>query len=89
MKAPQDPVAENVIPSSFFSPSNINNHIDFRCAFFNCLFCFCPLYRLGERCGGNPTFIEGADGARVKDCSACTLPHRRENYGYIMERLSS
>lgn len=19
---------------------------------FNCLFCFCPLYALGERCGG-------------------------------------
>ena len=53
----------------------------------NCLFCFCPLYALGERCGGSFTMIEGRDGAPVKDCSACTLPHRRDNYDYIMRRL--
>lgn len=29
----------------------------------NCLFCFCPLYRLGEDCGGNFTYVNGADGA--------------------------
>ena len=55
----------------------------------NCLFCFCPLYRLGEDCGGNFTYIDGADGARIKDCSACTVPHRRENYDYILGRLAS
>ena len=55
----------------------------------NCLFCFCPLYRLGEDCGGNYTYIDGADGARIKDCSACTVPHRRENYDYILNRLTS
>lgn len=54
----------------------------------NCLFCFCPLYRLGEDCGGNFTYIDGADGARIKDCSACTVPHRRENYDYILNRLT-
>lgn len=53
----------------------------------NCLFCYCPLYALGEECGGNFTYILGADGARIKDCSACTLPHRVENYGYIVKRL--
>lgn len=53
----------------------------------NCLFCFCPLYSLGEECGGDFTYIEGADGVPVKDCSACILPHRRENYDYIVGRL--
>lgn len=54
----------------------------------NCLFCFCPLYRLGEACGGNFSYIESVNGARIKDCSACTLPHRRENYDYIMRRVA-
>lgn len=38
---------------------------------FNCLFCYCPLYALGPRCGGN--FIYAENG--VKDCSRCTLLH--------------
>lgn len=47
---------------------------------FNCLFCFCPLYALGERCGGDYTFTpEG-----VKDCTACLFPHRRENYDAVI-----
>ena len=25
---------------------------------FNCLFCFCPLYALGERCGGGLQYTE-------------------------------
>ena len=49
---------------------------------FNCLFCYCPLYGR-EDCGGCYTFT--ADG--VKDCSACTLPHRGENYHRIVEML--
>lgn len=50
---------------------------------FNCLFCYCPLYLMGETCGGNFTYTpEG-----VKDCSACLLPHRRENYSYIVGKL--
>lgn len=53
----------------------------------NCLFCFCPLYSLGETCGGAFSYIEGADGHRVKDCSACTVPHRRGNYDLIMLKL--
>lgn len=39
---------------------------------FNCLFCYCPLYALGEECGGNFTY--NAKG--VKDCTHCSLPHR-------------
>ncbi|MGI6070531.1 MAG: cysteine-rich small domain-containing protein [Blautia sp.] len=47
---------------------------------FNCLFCYCPLYALGEKCGGNFKYTEKG----IKDCSQCPLPHKRENYGYII-----
>lgn len=50
---------------------------------FNCLFCYCPLYALGRRCGGNCKFT--AEG--VKDCSDCILPHKRNSYGYINHRF--
>lgn len=50
---------------------------------FNCLFCYCPLYALGDRCGGNFRYLE--DG--IKDCSGCLIPHRRENFDRIMERM--
>ena len=49
---------------------------------FNCLFCFCPLYALGENCGGSFTFTPQG----VKDCSRCLFPHRRENYGAVIAR---
>ena len=50
---------------------------------FSCLFCYCPLYALGDKCGGNFTYTDGG----IKDCSACLLPHRRENYLKVMEKL--
>lgn len=50
---------------------------------FNCLFCYCPLYALGEECGGNTTYLENG----IKDCSNCTFPHNKDNYNKIMERL--
>ena len=50
---------------------------------FNCLFCYCPLYALGRRCGGAFRYDERG----VKDCSACLLPHRRENYEKILARF--
>ncbi len=46
---------------------------------FNCLFCYCPLYALGDACGGNFLYTESG----VKDCSGCGIPHERKNYGYI------
>lgn len=46
---------------------------------FNCLFCYCPLYALKDTCGGN--FVYDANG--IKDCSHCSVPHKKENYGYI------
>ncbi|MGN0342431.1 MAG: cysteine-rich small domain-containing protein [Roseburia sp.] len=49
---------------------------------FNCLFCYCPLYALGERCGGNYVYRENG----VKDCTHCLYPHRRENYEAINAR---
>ena len=50
---------------------------------FSCLFCFCPLYALGDKCGGNYAYTK--DG--IKDCSGCMIPHRRENYGRVCEKL--
>lgn len=49
---------------------------------FNCLFCFCPLYHL-KNCGGNYTFTESG----IKNCENCTLPHKKENYDYVINTL--
>ena len=49
---------------------------------FNCLFCYCPLYALCRRCGGQ--FVYRSNGC--KDCSNCTYPHLRQNYDAIIER---
>ena len=50
---------------------------------FNCLFCYCPLYALGEKCGGGFQYSESG----IKDCSGCLFPHRRLSYGAIMDRF--
>jgi Zn-finger protein len=47
----------------------------------NCKFCFCPIYQY-ENCGGD-YFIDGG----VKNCSRCNLPHKAENYDYIVDFL--
>lgn len=49
---------------------------------FNCLFCYCPLYALGKKCGGNFKYTE--DG--FKDCSKCAFPHNRNNYEKVVAR---
>lgn len=49
---------------------------------FNCLFCFCPLYALGDQCGGNFTYTEKG----IKSCEKCMYPHLRENYDKIMQK---
>ena len=51
---------------------------------FNCLFCYCPLYALGDACGGNFRFTEKG----IKDCTNCLLPHVRKNYGYVTGKYS-
>lgn len=50
---------------------------------FNCLFCYCPLYVLGDRCGGEFTYLDNG----YKDCSRCLFPHEKENYGQIIDRF--
>ncbi len=51
---------------------------------FNCLFCYCPLYALGENCGGSYSYTK--DG--IKDCSGCMKPHIRDNYDAIMQAMA-
>ena len=50
---------------------------------FNCLFCYCPLYPLGEACKGNFTYTETG----IKGCSSCSFPHRRESYDAVLRRF--
>lgn len=50
--------------------------------FFNCLFCYCPLYTFGD-CGGNFTILQNG----TKDCSGCLIPHKEGGYEYILEKL--
>ena len=50
---------------------------------FNCLFCYCPLYTLGKRCGGDYIYTEKG----TKSCRNCTFPHKRENYEKVTARF--
>ena len=50
---------------------------------FSCMFCYCPLYALGDQCGGKFTYTEQG----IKDCSRCLRPHQREYYTLICEKL--
>lgn len=49
---------------------------------FNCLFCYCPFYLLGDQCGGNFRYLSTG----TKDCTNCLYPHLRENYDKITAR---
>jgi len=51
---------------------------------FNCLFCYCPLFMLGDKCGGNFKMSYG-----VKDCTDCHLPHLPNYYDNIIEKLNN
>ena len=51
---------------------------------FNCLFCYCPLYALGDKCGGHFTYLENG----IKDCSGCQFPHKAENYDQVNARFA-
>ena len=48
---------------------------------FNCLFCYCPMYR-DDDCPGDPEYSEG-----IKDCSHCDYPHKAKNYYNIVDFL--
>lgn len=58
-------------------------HKNVKISEFNCLFCFCPLYALGDKCGGNVQYT--ADGK--KDCSQCSFPHHKAAYDTVVKRL--
>lgn len=49
---------------------------------FNCMFCYCPLYPLGSKCGGDFRYLDNG----TKDCSNCLVPHRPEGFDYIMSK---
>ncbi len=51
---------------------------------FSCLFCYCPLYALGDKCGGRFTYT--AQG--IKDCTDCLRPHCRDNYDAITKQMA-
>ncbi|MDO4793355.1 MAG: cysteine-rich small domain-containing protein [Filifactor alocis] len=51
--------------------------------YFNCLFCYCPLYMLGSECGGNVHYMDNG----IKDCSKCMLPHSKGGYEYINKKF--
>ena len=53
----------------------------------NCLFCYCPMYRL-DNCPGNPEYKE-KDGKTIKICTNCSFPHRVENYETIIGILKN
>lgn len=53
---------------------------------FNCLFCYCPLYN-DKNCGGNFTMVQLDNGNWIKDCTECILPHKPENYDYVIKKL--
>ena len=61
----------------FFPCHKIKNEAD-----FNCLFCFCPLYMLKNKCGGNFKYTNG-----VKDCSDCMIPHSKGAYEHVMSKM--
>jgi Zn-finger protein len=50
---------------------------------FNCLFCYCPLYMLGDGCGGNPSYT----GKGIKDCSKCAYPHVGKSFDFVMSKM--
>jgi len=50
---------------------------------FSCIFCYCPLYCLGENCGGSFRYTENG----IKDCSNCLKPHLRKNYADICGKI--
>lgn len=50
---------------------------------FNCLFCYCPLYALGDKCGGNFQYTDNG----IKDCTNCMVPHGKNGYDYIMGKF--
>ena len=47
------------------------------------MFCYCPLYLLGDKCGGD--FVYSAKG--VKLCHECHLAHEPDYYDVIVAKI--
>jgi Zn-finger protein len=47
------------------------------------MFCCCPLYALGDKCGGNFVYLEQG----IKDCSKCNIPHTEAGYQHVFSKL--
>ncbi|MDR1963804.1 MAG: cysteine-rich small domain-containing protein [Planctomycetaceae bacterium] len=60
-------------------------HQDIDVETFNCLFCYCPLYFLGDQCGGH--FECTGKTKKTKCCTKCSIPHELKNYDTIIDRL--
>lgn len=60
----------------YFPCHNVDDPVN-----FNCLFCYCPMYR-DDDCLGDPEYVEG-----IKDCSHCDYPHKPKNYYNIVDFL--
>ena len=50
---------------------------------FNCMFCYCPLYMLGDKCGGDYKILENG----IKDCSYCLVHHNVNAHEYIESKF--
>ena len=55
-----------------------------KCENFNCLFCYCPLFALGDKCGGNFVYTDNG----IKDCSKRLIPHSKGGYDYVLSKFS-
>ena len=54
---------------------------------FNCLFCYCPLYFLGDQCGGDFEYV--GELKTTKSCAHCSFPHHPDNYEVINNKLKA
>ncbi len=85
VKTPVSEVTEYESDFSYFENRACKYYPCHKTEHLNCLFCYCPMYRL-ENCLGNPAYKE-KDGRVIKVCTNCTFPHQRENYKKIVEKL--
>jgi Zn-finger protein len=60
-------------------------HQDVDTETFNCLFCYCPLYFLGDQCGGNFEYV--GETKQIKNCSKCSIPQKINGYETIIAKL--
>ncbi|MDR0704091.1 MAG: cysteine-rich small domain-containing protein [Planctomycetaceae bacterium] len=60
-------------------------HQDVNAETFNCLFCYCPLYFLGDQCGGHFEYV--GKTKQIKNCAKCSMPHKLNGYDTIIAKL--